>query len=167
SGRCAGCQASTSLKAANRRGAPDERIATLWCRISDAPSTPVSGGEQWRVKPSQHATGGSICTSAPRAAFAARRCPPPPNSLESGISLWPPSGLFIATLVLTSRHSWPWWVLGGCLAELFSNVLWFHNPLPVAFLLYTGNALEAAAGAWLVNRTCRRPVRLGTCQAVR
>ena len=84
----------------------------------------------------------------------------------TGISIWPASGLFIATLVLASRHSWPWWVLGGFLAELFSNVLWFHNPLPVAFLIYTGNALEAAAGAWLVNRTCRRPVRLETLQEV-
>jgi integral membrane sensor domain MASE1 len=84
----------------------------------------------------------------------------------TGISIWPPSGLFIATLVLASRHSWPWWVLGGCLAELFSNVLWFHNPLPVALLLYTGNALEAAAGAWLVNRACRRSVRLETLQEV-
>jgi PAS domain S-box-containing protein len=84
----------------------------------------------------------------------------------TGISIWPPSGLFMATLVPASRPSWPWWVLGGFLAELFSNVLWFHNPLPVAILIYTGNALEAAAGAWLVNRTCRRPVRLETLQEV-
>jgi PAS domain S-box-containing protein len=84
----------------------------------------------------------------------------------TGISIWPPSGLFIATLVFASRHSWPWWVLAGFLAELFSNVLWFHNPLPVASLIYAGNALEAAAGAWLVNRICRRPVRLDTLQEV-
>jgi integral membrane sensor domain MASE1 len=50
----------------------------------------------------------------------------------------------------------------GLLAELFSNVLWFHNPLPVALLIYSGNALEAVTGEWLVNRTCRRPVRLDT-----
>ena len=31
----------------------------------------------------------------------------------TGISIWPPSGLFIATLVFASRHSWPWWVLAG------------------------------------------------------
>ena len=84
----------------------------------------------------------------------------------TGISIWPPSGLFIATLILASGYSWPWWVLGGCLAELFSNLLWFHSPLPAAFLIYTGNALEAAAGAWLVNRTCKRPVRLETLQEV-
>lgn len=84
----------------------------------------------------------------------------------TGISIWPPSGLFIATLVLTSRYTWPWWVLGGCLAELFSNFLWFHSPLPAAFLMYAGNALEAVTGAWLVNRTCKRPVRLETLQEV-
>ncbi|RCS21893.1 PAS domain S-box protein [Phyllobacterium salinisoli] len=80
----------------------------------------------------------------------------------TGISIWPASGLFIATLVLASRPSWPWWILGGCLAELFSNFLWFHSPLPAAFLIYTGNALAAMAGAWLVTRTLRRPVRLET-----
>ncbi|CAH2398565.1 MASE1 domain-containing protein [Mesorhizobium escarrei] len=84
----------------------------------------------------------------------------------TGISIWPPSGLFMATLILASRHSWPWWVLGGCLAELFSNALWFHNPLSVALLIYTGNVLEAVAGAWLVTWACRRPFRLETLQEV-
>jgi len=84
----------------------------------------------------------------------------------TGISIWPASGLFIATLVAASPYSWPWWVLGGCLAELFSNLLWFHSPLPAAFLIYIGNALEAVAGAWLVNRILKRPVRLETLQEV-
>ncbi|QND17324.1 PAS domain-containing protein (plasmid) [Rhizobium leguminosarum bv. trifolii] len=84
----------------------------------------------------------------------------------TGISIWPASGLFIATLVLASGSSWPWWVLGGCLAELFSNFLWFGSPPPAAFLIYIGNALEAMAGAWLVNRTLTRPVRLETLQDV-
>lgn len=84
----------------------------------------------------------------------------------TGISVWPPGGLFLATLVLAPRHSWPWWVLAGCLAELFSNVLWFHSPLPAAFLIYAGNALEAVVGAWLVNRTLGRPVQLETLQQV-
>jgi PAS domain S-box-containing protein len=84
----------------------------------------------------------------------------------TGISIWPPAGLFIATLVLASRQSWPWWVLAGCLAELFSNFLWFYSPLAAAFLIYVGNALGAIAGAWLVNRVCGRPVRLETLQEV-
>ncbi|AFL52294.1 MASE1 domain-containing protein [Sinorhizobium fredii] len=84
----------------------------------------------------------------------------------TGISIWPPGGLFMATLILASRHSWPWWVLGGLLAELFSNFLWFHSPFPAAVLIYAGNALEAVVGAWLVNRACKHPVRLETLQEV-
>ncbi|MCV9966723.1 PAS domain-containing protein [Pararhizobium sp. BT-229] len=84
----------------------------------------------------------------------------------TGVSIWPPSGLFIATLVVASPLGWPWWVLAGLLAELSSNVLWFHNPLPVAVLIYTGNALEAMLGAWLVNRICGRPVQLETLHEV-
>lgn len=84
----------------------------------------------------------------------------------TGISIWPPSGLFIATLVLASRPSWLWWIVAGCLAELFSNFLWFHSPLPAALLIFFGNALEAMVGAWLVNRTDKRPVQLETLQGV-
>lgn len=84
----------------------------------------------------------------------------------TGISIWPPSGLFIATLILAPRQSWPWWVLVGCLGELFGNVLWFHSPLPAAVLIYAGNALEAVVGAWLVNRALGRPARLETLQEV-
>jgi PAS domain S-box-containing protein len=84
----------------------------------------------------------------------------------TGISIWAPSGLFIATLVLVPRQSWPWWVLAGCFAELLSNVLWFHSPLPAAFLIYVGNALEAVVGALLVNWTLKRSIRLETLQEV-
>ncbi|MBX5000730.1 PAS domain-containing protein [Rhizobium lentis] len=84
----------------------------------------------------------------------------------TGISIWPPAGLFIATLILASRPSWPWWILAGCLGEMFSNVLWFHSPQAAAFLIYVGNALEAVVAAWLVNRTLKPPVRLETLQEV-
>src|SRR5262245_47807139 len=84
----------------------------------------------------------------------------------TNISIWPPGGLFIATLVLTSPYSWPWWMLVGCLAELLGQLVWWHSPLPAGVLMYAGNALAAVAGAWLVNRTCRRPVRLETLQEI-
>ena len=64
------------------------------------------------------------------------------------------------------QYSWPWWVLAGCLAELSGHFLWFHSPLSAALLIYSGNALEAATGAWLLNRICKRPVRLETLQEV-
>ena len=84
----------------------------------------------------------------------------------TGISVWPPSGLFLATLIVAPVRSWPWWVMGGCLAELVSNAIWFHSPLPAALLIYVGNALEATVGAWLVNRVCGRPVRLESLREV-
>jgi PAS domain S-box-containing protein len=84
----------------------------------------------------------------------------------TGISIWPPSGLFIATLIIASRQSWPWWVLAGCIAEMFANLVWFHSPWPAAFLIYAGNALEAIVGAWLVTRVCGRPVRLESLREV-
>ena len=82
------------------------------------------------------------------------------------ISLWAPSGLFIATLVLAPRSTWLWWIVAGCVAEMFSNFIWFHSPPVAGFLIYVGNALEAVVGAWLINRTCGRPVRMETVQEV-
>ncbi|MGO7107736.1 MASE1 domain-containing protein, partial [Rhizobium johnstonii] len=84
----------------------------------------------------------------------------------TGISIWPPGGLFVATLILASRRSWPWWILAGCLAEMFSNFLWFSSPVPAAFLIYAGNALGAMVAAWLVNRTLKHPGQLETLQEV-
>ncbi len=82
------------------------------------------------------------------------------------VSIWPPGGIFFATLALTSPYSWPWWMLVGCMAEMFAQLTWFQSPLPVGFLIYLGNALCAAAGAALVNRACKRPVRLENVREV-
>jgi PAS domain S-box-containing protein len=82
------------------------------------------------------------------------------------VSIWPPGGVFIATLILAPVPSWPWWILAGCLAEMFAQLVWFHSPLAAGFLIYSGNAIAAAVGAWLVNRTCGRPVRLETLREV-
>ena len=79
---------------------------------------------------------------------------------DTGISMWPPSGLFLATLLLSRFADWPWWIGAALLAELLANLLWFGNALPVALLIFCGNALEATTGALLVGRFCGRPVRL-------
>lgn len=85
----------------------------------------------------------------------------------TNIAIWPPGGLFMATLILTSPYSWPWWALSGCLAEMLAQFLWWgSSPLPAALLIYAGNALEAAAGAWLLNLFFGRPIRLETLQEV-
>jgi PAS domain S-box-containing protein len=88
------------------------------------------------------------------------------NTPGTGISMWPPSGLFIATLILARRASWPWWLAAGLAAELVANALWFRNPLPVALAIFAGNALEAMAAALLVRRFQIGPLRLETLREV-
>ncbi|NVP58305.1 MASE1 domain-containing protein [Mycoplana rhizolycopersici] len=82
------------------------------------------------------------------------------------VSIWPPAGVFVATLILTAPYTWPWWMLSGCLAEMFAQFVWFHSPLPVGLLIYAGNALCAATGATLVNLACGRPLRMETLREV-
>lgn len=82
------------------------------------------------------------------------------------VSIWPPGGVFIATLILAPVPSWPWWILVGCLAEMFAQLVWFHSPLAAGFLIYVGNAIAATIGAWLMIRACGRPVRLETLREV-
>ncbi len=85
---------------------------------------------------------------------------------ETGISIWPPSGLFVATLLLSPTRLWPWWIAAALVAETAANLLLFHNALPVAVLIFAGNVLEAMAGAWLVGRFCTRPLRLESLREV-
>lgn len=82
------------------------------------------------------------------------------------VAIWPPAGVFMATLILTPVHSWPWWILSGGVAEMFGQAVWFHSPVIAGILIYLGNALCAAIGAKLVNWVCGRPLRLETLPEV-
>lgn len=82
------------------------------------------------------------------------------------IAIWPPGGLFMATLIVAPQRTWPWWLLVGCFAEMLSQLVWFHSPLPAGFLMYLGNALAATAGAYLMNRAAGRVVRLDSMREV-
>lgn len=68
------------------------------------------------------------------------------------ITWWPPVGILLALLLLSPRASWAWWVLAAGLAELTCNALWFKNPLPLALVYFSGNALEALVAAALILR---------------
>lgn len=84
----------------------------------------------------------------------------------TGISLWPPAGLYLATLLLSPAASWPL-IAGAALAsELVGNLLWWRNPLPVALLLNAGNALHAVSGAFLIRRFSNAPFDLKTVRQV-
>lgn len=68
------------------------------------------------------------------------------------ITFWPPSGIFVAALLLNHRRTWPWWVCVALLSELLGNALWFHNPPHLALLYFAANAAEALAAAVLVQK---------------
>lgn len=88
--------------------------------------------------------------------------------LIPGVSIlfWPPSGIFVAALLMNPRPTWPWWVAGAFLAEFAGNLLWYHNPLHLALLYFAANAAEASAAALLVrslvggSTSAMRPLRL-------
>jgi PAS domain S-box-containing protein len=82
------------------------------------------------------------------------------------ISFWPPAGIFVATLLLNPKPTWPWWALAGCCAELTCNALWFHNPFLPSLVYFCANALEALTAAWLVTRYVGRPFRLESLEEV-
>ena len=84
----------------------------------------------------------------------------------TGISVWPPSGLFIATLIAAPVRNWPWWIAAGFAAEMTANGLWFNNPWPVAILINLGNAAEAMVAARLVQAFCRKPLKLDQVREV-
>lgn len=67
------------------------------------------------------------------------------------INFWPPSGLFVATLLRNERRHWPVFLLSVFPANIGFD-LWNGQALPVSFLFCCGNCLEALAGAWLVRR---------------
>ena len=81
-------------------------------------------------------------------------------------TFWPPSGLYLAALLLTERRTWPLLLLGGLAANLTSDVLVHDKTLPVSLAFAAGNALEALAGAWLLQRFAGTPFTLNRVKNV-
>jgi two-component system sensor histidine kinase UhpB len=67
-------------------------------------------------------------------------------------TLWPPAGLFLATLFLENRRNWPMLVLVAWAAEFASNVLLHDKSWAVSLGFSLSNSLEACTGAWLLRR---------------
>ena len=71
---------------------------------------------------------------------------------ESGVAVWwPPSGLYLAALILAPRRRWPRVVAAMLPAALLASLLRGRTPALAAWF-FAGNTLEALAGAWLVLR---------------
>lgn len=69
----------------------------------------------------------------------------------SGISIWLPAGLLLASVLSTPKRQWALWVAAAVAAELTGNLIWYqHNACP-ALLLAIGNAAAVLAGAFFIR----------------
>jgi PAS domain S-box-containing protein len=75
------------------------------------------------------------------------------------VVFWPPAGIFAATLLMTPKRSWSWWVAVGSLGEFTCNALWFHNAIFPALFYFAANALTAIAAAILISKYTESPFR--------
>ena len=74
-------------------------------------------------------------------------------------TIWPPSGLYLAALLLTPTLMWPWLVAAAALANLASHLV--HSTLLWVDLGFcVANALEAAVGALVLRRVVSVPLML-------
>ena len=67
-------------------------------------------------------------------------------------SVWPPSGIALAALLLLGIRFWPGIALGALILNLTGTIA----PLP-AMIISGGNTLEALAAAWVVTSLGFRP----------
>ncbi|HYR97290.1 MAG TPA: MASE1 domain-containing protein, partial [Candidatus Binatus sp.] len=66
---------------------------------------------------------------------------------EQVTTVWPPTGIALAAVLLLGWRIWPAIALGALLANATA-----HEPLSTACAIAAGNTLEALAGAWLLQR---------------
>jgi integral membrane sensor domain MASE1 len=66
---------------------------------------------------------------------------------EQVTTVWAPSGISVAALILWGRRLWPAVWVGALVANLGTNA-----PLWTAAVIATGNTLEAVAATWLLRR---------------
>lgn len=66
-------------------------------------------------------------------------------------TFWPPSGLYLAALLLTPRRQWWYLLLAALPANLVSDVGFHQQTLAVSLAFWLINSLEAGLGAFLVR----------------
>ncbi|MFZ4695288.1 MAG: PAS domain S-box protein [Verrucomicrobiia bacterium] len=81
-----------------------------------------------------------------------------PDSFGLLTSIWPASGIALASLLLSPRRLWP--ALLGCMfaAGLAAN-LTTTRPFATSVGFMVANICETAASAWLITRWCGDPIR--------
>lgn len=73
----------------------------------------------------------------------------------SGISIWLPAGIILATALATRKGQWALWVTAAVLAELTGNFIWYQHQAGPALLLAIGNSAAVLTGAYLIRSFVR------------
>ena len=80
-------------------------------------------------------------------------------------TLWPPSGLYLAALLVTPPRQWPQFMVAGALANSASDA--FHGrTMWVSASFWLANTLEAGTAAWLLRSLFPSPFRLDRLKSV-
>lgn len=69
----------------------------------------------------------------------------------SGISIWLPAGIVLATALTTPKTQWPLWVTVAVLAEMTGNLIWYQHQIGPALLLAIGNGAAVMTGAFVIR----------------
>ena len=80
-------------------------------------------------------------------------------------NFWPPSGIFVAVLLVSQRRRWPVLVAAAVMANICFD-LWNGKHWGVTLLFPVANSLEALLGAWLVLRCTGGKPALATVRDV-
>lgn len=89
-------------------------------------------------------------------------------TLSPGLTatLWAPSGLVLAALLLTARSDWLKFISVGLLVDIGVNYAIYDFSLPASGVVALGNILEAVAGASLVRWWCGEPFQFNGVREV-
>src|SRR5215813_10482954 len=80
-------------------------------------------------------------------------------------TLWPPSGLYVAALLVTPPRQWPQFMVAAALANSASDA--FHGrTMWVSASFWLANTLEAGTAAWLLRSLFPSPFRLDRLKSV-
>jgi PAS domain S-box-containing protein len=81
-------------------------------------------------------------------------------------TFWPPSGIYLAGLLLAARTQWAWLIGAASVGNIAFNLLANDTSFAASIAFTFGNALEAVAGALLIQHFIGHRVTLGTPREV-
>ena len=79
-------------------------------------------------------------------------------------SIWPPSGLFLATLLIAPRNRWPFFIFAALIGNAVSDIVFHGKSLPVAIGFWLANTAEAIVGALVLQRVVGFPFAITRLQ---